>query len=143
MGRNILYLSKLLLTYSTVFQFRCQLFSNNTILTQFHLIDKEQTGNHKDTCLLLFTRIIMTRFLIVNSTILPSRYVIASIIKDTGFDLKRVQVKKKNELFLTFLIKIGNKSIISMKITHIAFILKDTGFDLKRVQVKKKLHLKY
>ena len=74
-------------------------FFDNTILTQFHLINKEKTGNRMDTCLLLFTRIIMTRFLIVNSTILPSRYVIPFIIKDTGFDLKRVQVKKKMNFF--------------------------------------------
>ena len=67
MGRNVLYLSKLLLTYSTVFQFTCQLFSDNTILTQFHLIDKEKTGNRMDTCLLLFTMINMTRFLILTT----------------------------------------------------------------------------
>ncbi len=74
------------------------------------------------------------------------------IIKDTGFHLKRVQVKEKNELSLTFLLKIGNKPIkflkiihipSIMKIIHIPSIIKDTGFHLKKVQVKEKIILDF
>ena len=53
--------------YSKVFSSTCQLFSGETELMRFHLISIEKTGNRKDTCLLLCTRIIMTRFLILTT----------------------------------------------------------------------------
>ena len=47
---------------------------------------------------------------------------IPSIIKDTGFDPKRVQVKEKNELFSKISVKMGKKTKESVKITQIEFL---------------------